>query len=253
MQKRKASGLQYGRTIILTAALLLIATLAIPVSATDQAVEQRDLEDAFVDTFLLDDVEPIRAQMPGNWEDPATNLVAATRVDNFDAVIAAAPYSTLEEMLLAFYNNQKAFNNDPSRNHIRMDGSVREVIEEDGTVVVTTNIAYQDLPLSLYNFDNFINSIFVELDPRQLVKILEDGSLNANLTVEMEIPFPGAPLHFWNSYLSGGVRRLKFVGEGEGWLVDENGERTGRAQVHIRHDCAAYTCSKRIVQFTPID
>jgi hypothetical protein len=160
-------------------------------------------------------------------------------------------------MMLAFYDNQVAFNNDPDRNHIEMNGTVREVIEEDGTVLVIANIAYQELPLTLYDHFSF-SYIFITFDLSQLVTILEDGTLNGLFYVEMEIPYPGAPLHFWNSYFSRGVRRWRFVGEGEGWLVDENGERTGRAKVHIHQECEVLffgteSCSKKIVQYTPIN
>lgn len=243
-------------TLIITVSILTSLSAG-QVLAEDQAVVHRDLEDAFVDTFLLENVVPIRSQMPANWEDFETNLVAGTRIDNFDAVKAGGPYATLEEMLLGFYDNQVAFNNDLDRNRIKMNGTVREIIEEDGTVRIIANIAYQDLPLSLYDLFSFLN-IFATLDPSQLVTILEDGTLNGLLYVEMEIPYPGAPLHFWNSYFSGGTRQWRFVGEGEGWLVDENGERTGRAKVHIHQECEVILdgiedCSKKIVNYTPID
>ncbi|MHC4800406.1 MAG: hypothetical protein ACYTF1_27515 [Planctomycetota bacterium] len=241
--------------IIILAAFVLIALSASPVMAGEQAIVQRELDNAFVDTFLLD-VDPIRFQMPANWDDYETDLVAGTRVDNLDAVKAGGPYATIEDMLFAFYNNQDSFNNDPDRNQIEMNGTVREVIEADGTVLVIANIAYQDLPLTLYDQFSFYN-IFATFDLSKLVTILEDGTLNGLFYVEMEIPYPGAPLHFWNSYVSRGVRRWRFVGEGEGWLVDESGERTGRAKVHIHQDCEIVllditSCSKKIVEYTPI-
>jgi hypothetical protein len=59
--------------ITILAAFVLITLAASPVMAGEQAVVHRDLDDAFVDTFLLD-VEPIRFQMPANWVDFETDL-----------------------------------------------------------------------------------------------------------------------------------------------------------------------------------
>lgn len=224
----------------------------------DQVVIPRDLEDVFVDTFLLDDVEPIRTQMPANWENSETNVIAGTRIDKYDSVAAGGPYRTLKDMLLAFYSNQQEFNNDPSRNQIKMNGVVQEVIGDDGIVLVIANIEYQNLPLSLYTLDSYIN-VFNDLEPTKLVTILKDGSLDAIFDIEFEIPFSGAPLHYWNSYFAGGHRKWRFVGEGEGWLIDKMGHRTGRARVNIHHECqtlqddGSEECSKQIVQFHPVD
>lgn len=68
----------------------LVGTTILPVAAGDAT--RRPLDDAFVDTFFLEDVEPIRAQMPANWGDPETNLLAGIRVDNLGAVAAGGPY-----------------------------------------------------------------------------------------------------------------------------------------------------------------
>lgn len=186
-------------TIILATVLALVGLMAMPAAAQDKAVVQRDLGDAFVDTFFLEDVALIRAQMPFNTADPVTSLIAGMRVDNIDAAAAGGPYATLEEMLQAFYNSQLAFNNDPSRNPIEMHGTVREVTQEDGTVLVMANIVYTNLPLSLYELDSWDNALWEECDPAQAVKVLEDGFMNARVYVEMEIPSQGAPLHFWDS------------------------------------------------------
>lgn len=205
--------------IVLAVTLMLVGATILPVAAGD--AKRRPLDDAFVDTFFLEDVEPIRAQMPTNWGDPETNLLAGIRVDNLDAVAAGAPYETFDAMLLAFYENQEAFNKDPNRNRIKMHGTVEEFIEEDGTVVVKANILYKNLPLTVYTLDSFETAI-ENLNPAQTVKVLVDGSMNAYFSIEMEIPEPGAPLHYWDAVLSGGIRRQTFIGYGNGRLVDGN-------------------------------
>lgn len=248
------------RRLILNPTLIALLALSVsvgtPAAAGEPSVVQRDVSDAFVDTFFLSSVPAIRAQMPANFDDLTTSLVAGIRVDNFDAIVTGGPYASLDDLLLAFYDNQKAFNDDPARNRIRMNGTVRQIVEEDGTVLVTVSLAYESLPLSLYELNSFLTGIFVALDPAQVIRILEDGSLNGLFQVEMEIPFPGAPLHFWDSALAGGLRRVGFVGEGEGWLVDESGARTSRAKVHIHHGCVfvegSELCSMRSVDYDPI-
>ena len=217
------------------AAIVMTTVLAMQVGVAFASgkVTQRSIDDAFVDTFFLEGVAPIRAQMPFNVDDQTgANLLAALRVDSLDAVRGGGPYASVEEMFLAFYSNQETFNNDPSRNRIRMHGSIREMIEPDGTIVVELTIAYQDLPLTVYSLDSWDTSL-EQLDPAQAMVVLEDGSLNGRLHLEMEISEPGAELHFWNAFFSGQIRALSFAGHGSGWLVDESGARIGRAAVKV--------------------
>lgn len=238
---------------VMAIVLVVLETMLIPMAHGDQRVVRRSLDDAFFDTLFLEGVEPIRSQMPSNWSDSKRNLLAGVRVDNLDAVAAGGPYDTLEEMLQAFYDNQIAFNNDPNRNHIEMHGTVREMVEADGTVVIVASIAYKNLPLTLYKLDTWDDALLVKFDPAQAKKVLAEGSLNAWFYVEMEIPSAGAPLLFWDSVFSGGLRRNVFVGTGKGWLLDENGERSGRAIVDIRQDCGGDgSCTKEVVKYTRI-
>lgn len=216
---------------------------------------QRDLDDAFVDTFLLEGVPPIRTQMPFNLLDPGTNLAAGLRVDTFDAVAAGGPYATLEAVLAAFYAEQAVFNADPSRNRITMRGAIRETFADDGTVLVSLDIAYQDLPLTVYTGDSFNDALFVQFDPAQVVTLLDGGFLEGRLRLEMTIPFPGAPLHFWDAAITGAVRRIDFVGYGSGEMLDAAGVRIGRGAVRVRSQCGgAATCPPEAdrVELTPI-
>lgn len=234
---------------ILATVAVILAAMFVPV-AHGASVVQRSLDDAFVDTFFLEDVEPIRAQMPSNWSDPKRNLLADVRVDNLDAV--AGPYGTIEEMFKAFYDNQIAFNSDPNRNRIEMYGTVDEVLEDDGTVLIVASIVYKNLPLTLFNLQSWNTALTIQFEPGRARRVLEGGFLNGWFYVEMEIPERGAPLHFWKSLLSGGLRRNVFAGTGEGWLLDGNGQRSGRAVVDIFQDCGIDACTKELVEFTRI-
>lgn len=215
---------------IVSAAILLVAA-DVSIGIAKKNVVQRPVEDAFVDSFFLDE-PPIRAQMPGNWSDAESNLLAGIRVDNLDYVAGMGTFTDLDEMLMAFYENQQAFNGDPDRNRIRMHGSIKEIVEDDGTVVAMIDIAYRDLPLTVYTLDSWDRAIFEDLDLAGLVKVVENGTMVGRFSVEMEIPFPGAPLHYWDAVFSGTVRRQSFVGHGSGWQAGESGEWEP-VQVHI--------------------
>ena len=102
---------------------------------------------------------------------------------------------------------KKTFNDDPDRNQIKMYGSIKEFIERDGTVVAKINIRYKNLPLTVYTLDSFDDAIFVQLDPSQLVKVVEEGTMVTQFLVEMEIPFSGAPLYYWDAVAAGSIRR----------------------------------------------
>lgn len=208
---------------------ILMAGVGLGIARMD--VVQRPVEDAFVDSFFLDE-EPIRAQMPGNWSDTDSNLLAGIRVDNLDYVAGMGTFTDLDEMLLAFYENQQLFNEDPDRNRIKMHGSIREIVEDDGTVVAKIDIAYRDLPLTVYTLDSWDSAIFEDLDLAGLVKVVENGTMVGRFSVEMEIPFSGAPLHYWDAVFSENVRQQSFVGHGSGWHMGESGQLE-RVQVHI--------------------
>jgi hypothetical protein len=193
---------------------------------------RRSIDDAFVETFTLTDVAPIRSKMPMNPADETANLLAGLRIDGLQAVRDGGPYASSDEMFRAFYANQVAFNSDRTRDHIRMRGRITETDQAGAAALVVLDIKYNDLPLTVYSLDTW-NASLASLDPARAVILLNDGTLNGKFHVEMLIPAPGARLHFWQAALSGNIRALSFVGHGQGWLTDLSGARTGRALVDI--------------------
>jgi hypothetical protein len=215
--------------------------------ASDEGT-RRELHEAFVDAFLLDDVPPIRAQMPFNIADPETNLMAAMRVDSLAAVARGGPYESQQAMMRGFYANQETFNNDPARNQIVMSGRIAESIGTDGSIVARIDITYRLLPLTIYRLDTWRNAL-ERFDPQSMVAVLADGALDAELRLAMTLPSRRAPLHFWRSSAAKGIREFDFVANGSGWLLDERGGRIRRARVYVE----AGRSETDIVRLTPLD
>ena len=218
---------------VVVSALLVFSLLTSASPALAAPTTTRNIDEVFVDTFFLSDVPPIRAKMPLNLADDTSGLVAGIRVDSIASVIAGGQYASFEELMAAFYANQAAFNADPSRDQIRMSGTVKETVQDDGSALIRINVTYHDLPLTLYTLDSWF-SAFETLDMSALEIVLKDGTMNARLRVEMVIPHPGAPLHFWDAALEGRILSLQMVAHGTGWLVDSDGARIGRAVVHAK-------------------
>jgi hypothetical protein len=104
-------------------------------------------------------------------------------------------------------------------------------------VVIYANLIYRDLPLNVYTLDSWVTALCDLRDPAQVVEVLVDGTIDAHWRVEIEIGSRGAPLHFWNSFNSGGVRSLRFTGKGQAWRVDSSGEHARLWEVRVRDYC----------------
>ena len=229
---RVAQGARAFRALVISALLVLsLLTSASPALAAPTTT--RNIDEVFVDTFFLSDVPPIRAKMPLNMGDDTSNLLAGIRVDSIASVIAGGQYASFEEMMAAFYANQAAFNADPSRDQIRMSGTVTETVQDDGSALIQINVTYHGLPLTLYTLDSWVSGLGSN-NMSALEIVLKDGTMNARLQVEMVIPYPGAPLHFWDAALEGRILALQLIAHGTGWLVDSDGARIGRAVVHAK-------------------
>jgi hypothetical protein len=214
-------------------ALVLVVLGVTGGQAPGRHVVHRDLTDAFLDDFNYTGGTPfgppIRAKMPFNVGDPDRNLLGAIRVDSFQSIIAGGQYGNFEELLAAFYANQHAFNIDADRDRIRMTGTIREVREADGDVLAIVDITYHQLPLNVYTFTSW-KEAFAVLDLTLLKPVLVDGTLSGDLHLTFVLPYPGAPLEYWKLETKDDFR---FIANGDGWLVDESGARSGRARVHV--------------------
>jgi len=223
------------RVMVLIVGLVMGMTTA--AQADERRVVQRDLGDAFLDDFNYTGGvpfgPPIRAQMPFNSADPDRDLIAATRVDDLGSIVAGGPYATDDDLFAAFYANQEAFNSDPDRNRIRMNGTIREIQKRDGEVLAVVDLTYRRLPLTIYTLSSW-EAALAARDLTLLEPVLVDGTLSGHLHQTLVLPYPGAPLLYWQLEQEDDFR---FIAQGQGWLVDESGARTGRARVHVRQTC----------------
>jgi hypothetical protein len=85
--------------------------------------------------------------------------------------------------------NEFEFNQDEDRNQIKMQGQIVEetavYYDNEGEAVektiVTIDIKFKELPLTVYPTSSYWFAFFGSLDPRDFVTVLEDGSGKAKL------------------------------------------------------------------------
>lgn len=243
-------------TSLLFLASCLCSCASSPVVSTGPSLRIRPVSDAFVDDFGGARHPPIAATMPFNIGDDERYLVAM-RVDHFDPIVAASEARggrwTMGELFAAFYDNQEAYNREPARNRTRVYGTIVERTE-GGKTIVTCALRYEDLPMRVYTAASW-KQLFpggdTVGDPRALEALFVDGRATAHFYTEIEIPEPGAPLHFWQASAEGRVHAFRFSAVGLGTLTGRGGLPPGPGQVVVEEVDEAGVTKTRI-EVTPL-
>lgn len=229
--------MRHAVTSLILSCSCLLACASTPPVAPGPSVRLRPVSDAFVDTFGFADRAPIRATMPFNISDD--RFAVAMRVDHFGPIVAASETRdgkwTKDELFAAFYDNQEAYNRDPARNRTRVYGTVVER-DEGGKTIATCTIRYERLPMNVYTYESMAKLLpagDAVGDPRALEALFVRGEASGVFYTEIELPAPGAPLHFWNASAEGRVRAFRFTAVGVGELTGRGGFPAGPGQVVV--------------------
>lgn len=229
--------MRHAVTSLILSCSCLLSCASTPHIAPGPSVRLRPVSDAFVDTFGFADRTPIRATMPFNIVDD--RYVVAMRVDHFSPIVAASEARggkwTKDELFAAFYDNQEAYNRDPTRNRTRVYGTIVER-DEGGKTIATCTLRYERLPMSVYTFESWAQLLpggDAVGDPRALEALFVKGEASGVFYTEIELPAPGAPLHFWNASAEGRLRAFRFTAVGVGELTGRGGLTAGPAQVVV--------------------
>lgn len=197
----------------------------------------RPVGDAFVDTFGLVGRAPIQATMPFNIGDD--RYTVAMRVDHFAPIVAASEARdgkwTRDALFAAFYDNQEAYNRDPARNRTRVYGTIVER-DEGGKTIAFCTLRYERLPMNVYTAASWAKLLpggDAVGDPRTLEALFVKGEASGVFYTEIELPTPGAPLHFWEASAEGRMRAFRFTAIGVGELTGRGGFPAGPGQVVV--------------------
>lgn len=228
---------------------LVVISLALGIFQADAYANpkhrtMRPLETDWVFNNFFGACEDIQVDMPYDFTDP-DDYTVGLRVDNLDRVVGIfeedpwqtypggsdthddAYFENLLALMGALCVNELEFNQDEDRNQIKMQGQIIEEAAvyydndgaEVGKTIVTIDIKFKELPLTVYPTPSYWFAFFDSLDPRDFVTVAEDGSARAKLHIVSELDAPGQKLYAFDILDSERLRELEFSMAGHATLT----------------------------------